>query len=154
MAFEETEPQTNGQGDSSYDVYSDYVDSGDQTPQDQDSEVVQATDDRSDVDFSAGEDWSFDDAGTALKTAEKVINIAKPALAVLTEVVKSAGGNPQAVAALKTLEVTASVAGGMTKYVAKQRGSDLESVPIKVPTGGKRRSVNDDVLAALARVDE
>lgn len=155
MAFGETDPQTNEDGDSSYEAYSDFVDGNDQNPQDRDYDTVKESDDRSDVDFTNGEDWNFDDAGSALSTAQKVLDIAKPALSVLAGVVKSAGGDPKAVAALKALEATTGVAGGITKYLSKQRSDDLSTVPVNVPTtGAKRRSVNDEVLAALARVDE
>jgi hypothetical protein len=162
MAFDEVDPQTNGDGDTGYDAYSDYPDTGDQGDdgggQDRDYDTVQYGDDRSDVPDA----FSFDEVDRSLdhavKVAETVLDLAPAALKVLESAVQS---NPQAAAALKTLRVTAQIAGGFTEYAAKKAkrtSDDFDRVPVSVPTGGttggRRRTTTDAVREALARIDD
>lgn len=159
MAFDEY-GQTSDAGDSSYEAWENWSEgAGTEStadPVDNDSEVITEPDDRSDV--SDPFDWNDYDEGTAadaINKAEYVLGLAAPALKVLAEVVQAAG-SPQAAAALKTLSVTAKIAGGAVDYVSKQinRRSQYGDVPVSVPTGPRGRSTSDDVLAALSRVDD
>ncbi|MBL8635972.1 MAG: hypothetical protein JNM40_22280 [Myxococcales bacterium] len=162
MAFDDVDPQTSGDGDSGYEAYDDYVDTDDQGGQDRDYDTVQYDDDRSDVtdQYNTPEYDDSDDADvfTYVNRAEKILDIAKPALKVLEDVVQRAGGDPRAVAALKTMQVVGSVAGDFTEYLGKKtrknRNGDLDRVPVSVPTGGRRRSTTDAVRDALARMDD
>lgn len=157
MFDENSDPQTSDSGDSAYDAYREYLnqgggESGD-SPEgsDRDYDTVQEGDDRADVPDAFSFDESVGDIDTAVKVAEQVISLAMPALKIIEAAVKD---NPQAAAALKTLRVTAQVAGEFTDYIGKKQGIDLDRVPVRVPSGGKRRSLNDDVLAALSRSDD
>lgn len=159
MAFDdENYSPTTDEGDRSYDAWDGWADSDGSSadPVDQDSDVVTEPDDRSDVpDASDWNDWDEGSLTTSIDKAERVLDLAGPALKVLGEVVKAAG-NPQAAAALQTLSITTKIAGGFTEYVGKQvkRRREYDDVPVKVPTNGRRRSTSDDVLAALARDDD
>ncbi len=158
MAFDDY-TRTSDEGNTSYDAWEGWADDSQETapdPVDADSDVVTEPDDRSDVpDATDWNDWDEGSLSTSLDKAERVLDLAGPALKVLADVVKAAG-SPQAAAALQTLSITTKIAGGFTEYVGKQvkRRREYDDVPVSVPTGPRRRSTSDDVLAALARGDD